>query len=433
LPEPAEEPAASNVTERRLQRRWLTLWHSVWGAIAALTLIVFIASLPVYWAQLQVVCRAVSCPPGQSTPAAAHALQGLGLTLGAYATYQVVLQVVVTAISWIVAAVLFWRKSDDWLAGLAGLFLITEFASTQNGPLYVLEAVSSVWTWPVNLVLFLGQVTLCLFFFLFPDGRFVPGWTRWLAVATLALSIPQSFFPGAPGSWSDVLSTAGFFLLVAAIMTVQIYRYWRVSTDVHRQQTKWVVLSIVIVILVGVVPALLFPSVGQPGTLGDLLETSGFTLVITLIPLSIGISISRYRLWDIDTLINQALVYGLLTGLLGAVFAGLILGLESLAGAITGATNQPIALVISTLAVAALFLPVRQRIQAIIDQRFYRKKYDAEKTLAAFSTTLRQEMDLEHVHEHLVAAVQETMQPAHVSLWLRPLERHSTDRSWTKG
>jgi|SRR5579859_3479366 len=129
---------------------------------------------------------------------------------------------------------------------------------------------------------------------------------------------------------------------------------------------------------------------------------------------------TRSRLWDIDTIINKALVYGLLTGILGSLYAGLIIGLESLAGLITGpASQQPLVLVISTLAIAALFLPLRRRIQSLIDRRFYRRKYDAEKTLSAFSATLRNEVDLEQIREQLLAVVQEAMQPAHVSLWLR--------------
>jgi hypothetical protein len=140
-------------------------------------------------------------------------------------------------------------------------------------------------------------------------------------------------------------------------------------------------------------------------------------------PLVLPIAILRYRLWDIDALINKTLVYGLLTALLGAFYAGLIIGLESLASGITGKeSEQPLALVISTLAIAALFQPMRRRLQAIIDRRFYRRKYDAEKTLAAFSATLRQEVDLEQLSAQLLTVVNETMQPSHISLWLRAPE-----------
>jgi hypothetical protein len=144
-----------------------------------------------------------------------------------------------------------------------------------------------------------------------------------------------------------------------------------------------------------------------------------FDLAIMLLPLSIGIAILRNQLYDIDRLINRTLVYGLLTVLLGAVYAGLVLGLQSLLGGLLHQTSA-IAFVISTLAIYALFQPLRRRIQALIDRRFYRRKYDAIRTLAAFSATLRNEVDLATLSDHLVAVVQETMQPASVSLWLRP-------------
>ncbi len=129
----------------------------------------------------------------------------------------------------------------------------------------------------------------------------------------------------------------------------------------------------------------------------------------------------RSRLWDIDIIINKTLVYGLLTTLLAAIYAGLIIGLQALLGTIIK-QNNAVAIVISTLAIWALFQPLRHRIQTIIDRRFYRRKYDAAKTVADFSTTLRQEVDLDQLREHLVAVVEETIQPAHISLWLRPPE-----------
>jgi hypothetical protein len=138
-----------------------------------------------------------------------------------------------------------------------------------------------------------------------------------------------------------------------------------------------------------------------------------------LIPIFIVIAILRSQLWDIDTLINKTLVYGSLTGVLGALYAGLIIGLENLIELFARQTSQSVVLVISTLAIAAFFTPLRQRIQALIDQRFYRRKYDAEKTLAAFSETLRNEVNLSDLRAHLIAVVNETMQPAHIALWLR--------------
>ena len=137
-----------------------------------------------------------------------------------------------------------------------------------------------------------------------------------------------------------------------------------------------------------------------------------------VIPLSFGFAILRARLWDIDVLINRTLVYGTLTVLLALVYFGLIFVLQSLLRGIMSQNND-VVIVVSTLAIAALFQPLRQRIQQIIDRRFYRRKYNAAKIVEAFSATLRNEVDLDQLREHLITVVQDTMQPAHVSLWLR--------------
>jgi hypothetical protein len=147
-----------------------------------------------------------------------------------------------------------------------------------------------------------------------------------------------------------------------------------------------------------------------------------------LIPLSFGFAMLRSRLWEIDILINRTLVYGALTVILTGVYVGLVIGLQALLRGLISQDNS-VAIVISTLAIAALFQPLRQRIQQIIDRRFYRSKYDAAKIVAAFSATLRNEVDLQQLSEQLVAVVQETMQPTHVSLWLRPPEHDGTHRA----
>jgi hypothetical protein len=139
-------------------------------------------------------------------------------------------------------------------------------------------------------------------------------------------------------------------------------------------------------------------------------------------PLTIGFAVLRYRLWDVDIIIRRTLVYSILTVILTLVYFGSVVLLQELFQLITGEHQSPVATVLSTLAIAALFTPLRRGIQERVDRRFYRKKYDAERVLAAFNSTLRNEVDLDHLKESILGVVEETMQPAHASLWLREVK-----------
>jgi hypothetical protein len=182
---------------------------------------------------------------------------------------------------------------------------------------------------------------------------------------------------------------------------------FRRSTGDERQQLKWMTLAAVFLAAAVVVPTVL----GLKNT--DLL----FSLAYVLFPLSVGIALFKYRLYDIDRLINRTLVYVTLTAVLGGVYVGLVLGGQALFASFAGSGNLAIA--ISTLLVAALFLPARSRVQRFVDRRFYRRRYDAQRTLEGFGARLRDEIDLETLSAALGSVVQETMQPSRVSLWLR--------------
>ena len=217
----------------------------------------------------------------------------------------------------------------------------------------------------------------------------------------------------------NTLVIVGLFATAVACIVSVIVRFRRAKGD-ERQQLKWLAygtsMSLLIILIIIVY---MFTNV-DIGPLSGVL----FYLPLLIISISAGIAIMRYRLYNIDILINRTLVYGVLTGLLALIYFGLVFILQSLVRALTGQISQtPIVIVGSTLVIAALFQPLRRRIQQVIDRRFYRRKYDAAKTVEAFSATLRNELDLSQLREHLITVVQETVQPTHVSLWLRKPER----------
>jgi len=412
----------------------LVLARISWVIVVGLVLGLSFASIPTYFASLHHLLNSAHPPDlgGQLTSSTGvQDLQAVGLSLDFYARYSVLLTLIFLIVSLAVGTVIFWRRSDDRMALLASFALILFPFTVNNVNLVTLPP---AWQLPVQCLQFLGQVCAGLFFYLFPGGRFVPRWIRWLAVALIAywavdIFLPASLFSNSP------LSFALFLGLEASQVGVQVYRYRRVSTPLERQQTKWVIFGITVglggVLVEFVVVYLLLTYVFSLhlGALAWMLFFTIQAFLTLLFPLSIGMAMLRSRLWDIDSLINRTLVYGTLTASLALVYLGLIFALQYLLQGIIDRNND-VVIVVSTLAIAALFQPLRRRIQSIIDRRFYRRKYDAARILAAFSDTMRDEVDLSKLSEHLLNVVQETMQPAHISLWLRETnqERHPNTR-----
>jgi hypothetical protein len=405
----------------RVPGRWLLLARGGWGAVVVLTLVISFASLPVYLAQLQTPCVGAACEnEALLTPEQASLLKEVGLDLRIYAVYTVAFTLVSIVVCLGVSAVIVWRRADDRMALIVALMLVT-FGPISETSLVL--ALSSPWQLPNACLFLLAIVLLMLVGLLFPTGRFVPRWTSVTLVVFLVVMVPFVFFPNALFLLSPSL-LAFYYLLslveAAIIAAVQLYRYRRVSSPLQRQQTKWVAYGIAqfcVVQVVGYGVMFFFPALTSPSSLYPFVlnVVGGFAQI--LIPLAFGFAMLRSRLWDIDILIRRTLVYGALTVILTGVYVGLVIGLSALLRGFIGQENS-VALVISTLVIYALIGPLRSRIQRLIDRRFYRRKYDAAKTVAAFSATLRQEVDLDQLREQLLAVVQETMQPTNVSLWL---------------
>ncbi len=410
-------------SEKRLQGRLLRVAQAAWILIAGLTCILFVVSLPTFYTQTQSICTGDACNGVQVSPEQAHALAAHGISLTSYAWFSVLVTILSTLIWFSAGWLIFWHKSDSWIALLIALQAVTQGSSRS------IVALGSfpVLQYPANWLLFLNEILLFLVFALFPTGRFVPKWIRWLVPVWVIHTLVESLLDLQQVSWYPVFSFLFFIVFMGILVIAQIYRYRFVSTPVQRQQTKWIVFAIATLILADVIyllPVLFNPTLFQSSSLYTLIISNISLIVLLLGPVSIYIAIVRYRLYDIDVIINRSLVYGSLTILLALIYFGLVIGLGSLVRLFTGQVSQsPVVIVASTVAIYALFQPLRHRIQRIIDRRFYRSKYDSAKIIANFSSTLRNEVDLNALSEHLIAVVQETMQPAHVSLWLRKPDR----------
>jgi hypothetical protein len=322
---------------------------------------------------------------------------------------------------------IFWRRSDDGAAMLFALLLVV-WGGTGLRALDALErAHPGLWP-PVRLLSLTVVFLLMVVLLVFPDGRFVPAWTRLLAAAAvplLALFTDLSKTLNALPDLPEGISRGRFALqvLVASVylgtgLWAQIYRYRHVSGPTQRQQTRWVVFSLgllVVVLFVGFIIPSLFVDTGNSWFAWTLLATAPLFIAF---PVSVATAILRYRLYDIDRIISRTIVYGALTALLAGVYAGAVLVLGQLFGGIGG---EPPSWAIAgvTLGVAALFQPARRRIQSTVDRRFNRRRYDAAKTIEAFATRLREQLDLDALSTELLGVVDQTMQPTKASVWLR--------------
>ncbi|MDX1614777.1 MAG: hypothetical protein R3300_10745 [Candidatus Promineifilaceae bacterium] len=399
--------------------RWLLIVRLAWAPVFVLALVVTMAAIPARIAELH-------SDPYALAPGYAQA----GISVSWFARYFTVIEVAFALVFLVIGAFIYWRARAERIGLLVAFLLPLAGPST---PLAVaLTATSPLWRWPV-LFLRVGTVLgFLLFVYLFPDGRPAPRWTRWPLALGVAYPVLWLLFP----SWVPTVALladadAGTFIRYLPVMialvigfAAQIYRYRQVSTALQRQQTKWVVGAFggLMVAVLGTILALTVADLLklQAGARLRLIVIGGpvLLLIAASLPLALTVSILRYRLWDIDLLIRRTLVYSLLTGALAAIYFGLVAALSTLFGGVLG-QRSALAIVVSTLVIAALFQPLRARIQSLIDRRFYRQKYDAAQALNRFAATARDEVDLSALAAALLQTVNETVQPTEATLWLQ--------------
>jgi hypothetical protein len=375
-------------------------------------------------------------------------------------TWGVVLAVSFLAYPTVGAFVVSRRPNNlvGWILCVIGLLFGTQgFAiayagyalSTRPGSLPGEKIALWVSGWFDYPMLFLAAALLVL---LFPDGRLPDGRWRvvpWVAVGgcvlwtlrlAMAPKVPFYFFyhpmrnpfsvEGGLALTVEVLGRLGQAALLVICVASLIAVFVRLGSaqGEERQQIKWFAYAAAVLLTAAFLGPALAGALAAIGVPWGVAIALPIWLGLLAIPVAVGVAILRYRLYDIDRIINRTLVYGAITVVLVAVYFGGIVVLQRVFVAFTG-QKSTLAVVASTLVIAALFNPLRRRVQAFVDRRFYRRKYDAAKTLEAFSAKLRDETDLDALSDDLVGVVRETMQPAHVGLWLREPDRDGRRRA----
>jgi signal transduction histidine kinase len=403
--------------ETRVPGHWILLVRGTWITVVVLTLAICFASLPVYLAQLQTPCAPTACYYQQLTRAQAETLTGIGWSLGAYAAFTLTLLLVSIGVCLVVSTLIIWRRPDDRMALLVALLLVTlgPINVTANAP------EGSPWLVPDKGVTFLMTSLFLLVFSVFPTGRFVPRWMRWNLVVWLAMLMLSPFFSASPFSLQTSLVQPGWLVVLgelALVALVQVYRYRRVSSPLERQQTKWVVFglagpTLVSVFLSGL--ALLFPVAVEQHALVLVAYTQvGFLLGLAF-PLSLGVAILRYRLWEIDLFINRTLVYGLLTALVVSVYVLVV----NLLSTLVRTDADGLFSLLATGLIAVLFQPLRLRLQRLVNRLMYGERDDPSAVLSHLGRRLEATLAPEAVLPTIVETVAQALKLPYAALALK--------------
>jgi hypothetical protein len=412
---------------RRLDR-----WYIGWLLVALLLATITCASIPAFYVGLL-------HPPVATTQVA---LRMLHVSTSAFAGANIGLGLLAALACWLIALMMLVRSGQHRAVSLMAVMLVA-FGGALPGAGYAVATQIPIWSVPYVIPQqALGWFAALLFACVFPDGRFVPRWTRLYLLGAAIWVV--SFFLVAPRI--SVHHTARWILAGLAIwvawfaggLFAQGYRYVRVATPTQRQQTKWVVVGFSVAItgaLAAVAMYVLMVVINHPPValvVVHLATIPLLTLGALAVPVSVAIAVTRYQLFDIDFIIQRTLVYGTLSAALVLISAVCVVLARTVVGTLGGSLavsglDAPAAVAFSTLAVSALIQPLRRRLQTGIDQRFYRRKYDAERTLKEFAASLRTEFDLAQIEQSLLAVVDRTMHPDRVSLWLRKPAAHHQD------
>ena len=388
--------------------------RALWLALVSLALALFTAGLPLLYDEF----RTLSISNAVDRDEVRANLANLGVSLDFYAGYYVAVAVALSVGCFGLAALIYWRRSDEPIALFVAVALVL-LGATFSGANEALGALHPVLRWLGNFLDILSGVSLFLFFYVFPDGRFVPWWTRWPVVFSLSAVGLLSLFPDSRfnlDNWPESLYAPVLFGWLFMGLLAQIYRYRRMSNPSERQQAKWVVFGFATALagFLGLVSIdLLLPGL-QPGTLADFAITAAIHCFMLVIPLSLAIAILRYRLWDIDVIVNRTLVYGTLTAASVGIYALVVVGLGAL-------LHAPGNLLVSLLAaglVAVLFAPLRERLQRAANRLMYGERDDPYAVLSRLGRRLETTMAPEAALGMVAEAVSQALKLPYTAIEL---------------
>ncbi len=409
------------IADTRLSGTRLIIARGVWIGLMLICCGFYLAAALVYYVQLHGFQEGVYAHL-LSTPAAINGYDALGsfdlLLTGPYATLNIALFTLISPFWIAVSLVIFWRRSDDWMALFVALFLV--MLATGDSP--ALSVLSSVvgFTSPlgicITLLQLLGVSSLAFFFALFPDGRFVPGWMRWLTLAYLLVQVFLCLPLTSPYSlvhWPPVLLVPLFLGLALAFGFALLYRYRRVSTTIQRQQTKWIVFGMLVAILFDA-SNLLLPLVlpGSAHSLFIVLSEVTFPIFLLLIPGTIGFAVLRYRLWDVDLIMNRTLVYGLLTASVLGLYLLVVVGL----GTVFSALGNLFLSLLATGLVAVLFQPLRLRLQRTVNHLMFGERDEPYRVLSRLGNRLEATLATEALVPTIVQTVAQALRLPSVAI-----------------
>jgi signal transduction histidine kinase len=423
----------------RLDPQWRGRWPAVARvgivAVSALTVALFVAALPIAFEQYQGVCgeAVVEACGFQLPPEGVERLQAAGLSPSFNATFFLALQGLYASVYLAVAGLVFWRNRTNPISLFVVLFLVTAGAGSFIGATEELVAAHPAWWLSVNAVKFIGDACLVLFFFVFPDGRFTPRWTAWLAPLWLAVMLFNRFAPDSPlasGTWPLPLALGTLVLLFGSCILAQVLRYRRVSDQVQRQQMKWVVYGVsvalggfVAIVLVTMSVPAPYMRAGAPG----FYATNALTYaVMLLVPLSIGTAVLRFRLWDVDPIINRTLVYGALTATIVGVYVAVVSGL----GILLQTSGNLLLSLPATALIALTVHPLREWLQRGVNRLMYGQRDEPYAVLSQLSERIERTLVPEGVLPALTETVAQALKLPYAAIVLTHGGVHRVAAEW---